>query len=230
MDWDRASRTGLSEAVYAPGKSLSNLVNLFEKASKEKRRLLVTRLSAEAFAALPENLVRILDYDALSRTAILGEVTREVKARVVVVSAGMADAPVAKEVCRSLEFAGVGSLQIADVGIAGLWRLMERLEEIRTYSVVVVIAGMEGAIFSVLAGLVSAPIIALPTSTGYGVSSGGQLALHSALGSCAPGLVAVNIDNGLVGRQYPLPPTNQAAATANEEAAGDPAFSLDGDA
>lgn len=204
MDWDRESRTGLCEAVYATGKSLQNLVGLFEKANAEKRRLLVTRLSEEMFAALPENLIRLLDYDALSRTAILGDVALETKARVVVVSAGMADAPVAKEVCRTLAFAGVGSLQIADVGVAGIWRLLERLEEIRTYSVIVVVAGMEGAIFSVLAGLVSAPIIALPTSTGYGVSSGGQLALHSALGSCAPGLVAVNIDNGFGAAQVAL--------------------------
>jgi NCAIR mutase (PurE)-related protein len=98
----------------------------------------------------------------------------------------------------------VGSRQIADVGVAGLWRLMARLEDIRSYPVVVVIAGMEGALFSVLAGLVSAPMIAVPTSTGYGVSSAGQLALHSALGSCAPGVVAVNIDNGFGAAQAAL--------------------------
>jgi len=204
MDWDRESRTGLSEAVYATGKTLPTLVDLFEKANEEKRRLLVTRLSPETFAALPEKLIGLLDYDALSRTAILGDIVLEAKTRVVVVSAGIADASVAKEVCRTLEFAGVGSQQVADVGVAGLWRLMERLEEIRKYSVIVVVAGMEGAIFSVIAGLVSAPIIALPTSTGYGVSSGGQLALHSALGSCAPGLVAVNIDNGFGAAQAAL--------------------------
>jgi hypothetical protein len=116
----------------------------------------------------------------------------------------MADASVAQEACRTLAFAGVGSRQIADVGVAGLWRLMERLEEIRAYPVVVVVAGMEGALFSVLAGLVSAPVVAVPTSTGYGVSRGGELALHSALGSCAPGVVAVNIDNGFGAAQAAL--------------------------
>ena len=204
MDWDREVRTGLAEAVYASGKPLSCLAGLLEKAAEEKRRLLVTRLSAEAFAALPARLIGILNYDALSKTAILGEIERATKPQVVVVSAGMADTSVAQEVCRTLAFAGVGSHQIADVGVAGLWRLMARLEDIRAYPVVVAVAGMEGALFSVLAGLVSAPIIAVPTSTGYGVSSGGQLALHSALGSCAPGVVAVNIDNGFGAAQAAL--------------------------
>lgn len=204
MDWDRAARTGLAEAVYAEGKPLSCLADLLEKAAEEKRRLLVTRLSADAFASLPARLTGILDYDALSKTAILGEIPHLPKARVAVVSAGMADASVAQEVCRTLTFAGVGARQIADVGVAGLWRLMARLEDIRAYPVVVVVAGMEGGLFSVLAGLVSAPIIAVPTSTGYGVSSAGQLALHSALGSCAPGVVAVNIDNGFGAAQAAL--------------------------
>jgi hypothetical protein len=177
---------------------------LLERAADEKRRLLVTRLSPEAFAALPARLSGILDYDALSQTAILGGIVPAPEASVAVVSAGMADASVAQEACRTLAFAGVGSRQIADVGVAGLWRLMERLEEIRAYPVVVVVAGMEGALFSVLAGLVSAPVVAVPTSTGYGVSRGGELALHCALGSCAPGVVAVNIDNGFGAAQAAL--------------------------
>ena len=216
MDWDREARTGVAEAVYATGKSLSCLAELLERAAEEKRRLLVTRLSAEAFAALPARLIDILNYDALSKTAILGEIAPAPKACVAVVSAGMADASVAQEVSRTLVFAGVGSRQIADVGVAGLWRLMARLEDIRAYPVVVVVAGMEGAIFSVLAGLVRAPIIAVPTSTGYGVSSGGQLALHSALGSCAPGVVVVNIDNGFGAAQAALRVVNglQLAETA----------------
>jgi NCAIR mutase (PurE)-related protein len=204
MDWEREARTGVAEAVYAPGKPLSCLAGLLEKAAEEKRRLLVTRLSAEACAALPAKLIGILNYDALSQTAILGEIAPAPKARVAVVSAGMADSKVAHEVGRTLAFAGVGSRQISDVGVAGLWRLMARLEDIRAYPVVVVVAGMEGAIFSVLAGLISAPMIAVPTSNGYGVSSGGQLALHSALGSCAPGVVVVNIDNGFGAAQAAL--------------------------
>ena len=204
MDWERETRTGLTEAVYAPGKPMPVLVSIVEKAYQEKRRLLLTRLSADAFAALPTEQSSLLDYDAVSRTAVLGEIVITGPARVVVVSAGMADVPVAHEVCRTLAFAGEGTQLIADVGVAGLWRLMDRLAEIRAYSVVIAVAGMEGAIFSVLAGLIRAPIIAVPTSTGYGVSSGGQLALHSALGSCAPGLSVVNIDNGFGAAQVAL--------------------------
>jgi NCAIR mutase (PurE)-related protein len=204
MDWDREARTGLAEALFATGKPPACLAGLLERAADEKRRLLVTRLSPAAFAALPARLTGILDYDALSETAILGEIPTALQARVAVVSAGMADASVVQEVCRTLAFAGVGSWQFTDVGVAGLWRLMERLDEIRAYPVVVVAAGMEGALFSVLAGLISAPIIAVPTSTGYGVSSGGRLALHSALGTCAPGVVVVNIDNGFGAAQAAL--------------------------
>ena len=204
MDWEREARTGLAEAVYATGKPPACLAGLLQKAVQEKRRLLVTRLTAEAYAALPAELSGMLHYDALSQTAILGEIEHAPEAHVAVVSAGMADASVAHEVSRTLAFAGVGSRHIADVGVAGLWRLMARLEEIRTYSVVVAVAGMEGALFSVLAGLISAPMIAVPTSTGYGVSSGGKLALHSALGSCAPGVVVANIDNGFGAAQAAL--------------------------
>jgi NCAIR mutase (PurE)-related protein len=96
----------------------------------------------------------------------------------------------------TLAFHGYEAPIIADVGVAGLWRLMERLEEIRGFRVVIAVAGMEGALFSVLAGLLGAPVIAVPSSVGYGVAAGGHVALNTALASCAPGLVVVNIDNG----------------------------------
>ncbi|MPT24476.1 MAG: nickel pincer cofactor biosynthesis protein LarB, partial [Starkeya sp.] len=118
------------------------------------------------------------------------------EARIAVVAAGTSDLPVAREVVRTLAFNGQGARLVADVGVAGLWRLMERIEEIRACRVVIAVAGMEGALFSVLGGLVAAPVIAVPTSVGYGVAEGGRAALTSALASCAPGVVAVNIDNG----------------------------------
>ncbi|HNH36432.1 MAG TPA: nickel pincer cofactor biosynthesis protein LarB [Rhodocyclaceae bacterium] len=204
MDWEREARTGLCEAVFAEGKTVACLAGIVERAAAESRRLLVTRLAAAAFDALPAPARDALDYDEVSRTAILGPLAAAPEAHVAVVSAGLSDAPVAREVGRTLHFAGVGARQIADVGVAGLWRLMARLEEIRGHRVVVVVAGMEGALFSVLAGLVSAPLIAVPTSVGYGVGAGGHLAFHSALGSCAPGVVAVNIDNGFGGAQAAL--------------------------
>lgn len=204
MDWEREARTGLCEAVFAEGKTVECLAGIVEAASGEARRLLITRLSPEAFGRLPDAVRRDLDYDAISRTAILGPAAEVSGHQVAVVSAGMSDAPVAREAARTLHFAGVGARQIADVGVAGLWRLMARLEEIRGHQVVLAVAGMEGALFSVLAGLVSAPLIAVPTSVGYGVGGGGHLAFHSALGSCAPGVVAVNIDNGFGGAQAAL--------------------------
>lgn len=205
MDWNREARTGLVEAVYAAGKPLQSLLDLLQHALAEERRLFLTRLAPEVFAQFPPALAACLDYDVLSRTAVLGGIPAvDGKARVAVVSAGIADAPVTGEVSRTLAFAGVGCVAIADVGVAGLWRLLERIGEIRQYEVVIAVAGMEGALFSVLAGLVAAPVIALPTATGYGVGEGGRLALHSALGSCAPGLVAVNIDNGFGAAQAAL--------------------------
>ncbi len=204
MDWEREARTGLCEAVFAEGKTVDCIAGIVETAAAESRRLLITRLAPEAFDRLPDAARTALDYDGVSRTAILGPTAPTAGPRVAVVSAGMSDAPVAREAGRTLQFAGVGAQQIADVGVAGLWRLMARLEEIRSHQVVLAVAGMEGALFSVLAGLVSAPLIAVPTSVGYGVGGGGHLAFHSALGSCAPGVVAVNIDNGFGGAQAAL--------------------------
>jgi pyridinium-3,5-biscarboxylic acid mononucleotide synthase len=114
-----------------------------------------------------------------------------------IVAAGTSDLGVAREAARSLLFHGYAAPVVADVGVAGLWRLMARIEEIRAFRIVVAMAGMEGALFSVLAGLIEAPLIAVPTSVGYGVAQGGRTALAAALASCAPGVVAVNIDNGL---------------------------------
>jgi NCAIR mutase (PurE)-related protein len=117
-------------------------------------------------------------------------------ASAMVVAAGTSDLPVAHEAARTLVFHGVAAPVLADVGVAGLWRLMRHVEEIRRHPVVIAVAGMEGALFSVLGGLVRAPVIAVPASVGYGVAGGGQAALTAALASCAPGVVAVNIDNG----------------------------------
>ena len=113
-----------------------------------------------------------------------------------IVCAGTSDLPVAREAQATLAFCGHTAPLIADVGVAGLWRLQDRLPEITRFKIVIAVAGMEGALFSVLAGLVRAPVIAVPTSVGYGVAEGGRAALTSALASCAPGIVTVNIDNG----------------------------------
>ena len=138
-----------------------------------------------------------LDFDPLSRTAILGGPPAGTLAEgTLIVAAGTADLGPAREAARTLAFHGRAAPLIADVGVAGLWRLNEQLGRLREARVIIVVAGMEGALFSVVAGLVAAPVIALPTSVGYGVATGGVVALHAALSSCAAGVMAVNIDNG----------------------------------
>jgi NCAIR mutase (PurE)-related protein len=198
MDWDREARTGLAEAVFAPGKTPEQLAAVIAEAQVSGRALLITRLTEEKREALDPADRAVLDFCALSGTAILGtpRVPAPEAGTVGIVTGGMADLAAALEAQRSLSFGGVGTELIADVGVAGLWRLMDRLDAIRRHDVLIAVAGMEGALFSVLAGLVHAPIIALPVSCGTGVAEGGRLALDAALGSCAPGLVVVNIDNG----------------------------------
>ncbi|EWY41162.1 circadian phase modifier CpmA [Skermanella stibiiresistens SB22] len=198
MDWERERRTGVPEAVLCASKSGTQIQAILIAAASAGRRLLFTRLEPAAVEALAPECRALLDYDPISRTAWCGgpPPAGTVRDGVGIVAAGTSDLPVASEAARTLEFLGFSAPVIADVGVAGLWRLMRRLEEIRGFRVVIAVAGMEGALFSVLAGLVDAPVIAVPASVGYGVSAGGTAALHSALASCAPGLLTVNIDNG----------------------------------
>jgi NCAIR mutase (PurE)-related protein len=196
IDWDRERRTGVPEAVFCQGKTPLQIGRIVAAAAAEGRRLLLTRLFEPAHAALAAEVRDALDHDPLSATAVLGGGIPLAATGIGIVAAGTSDLPVAREAARTLAFAGHGSEIIADVGVAGLWRLTSRLDALRAFRVLIATAGMEGALFSVLAGLVDAPVIAVPTSVGYGVAAGGTAALHSALASCAPGLVVVNVDNG----------------------------------
>jgi len=196
IDWNRTARTGLPEAVYSDGKSRDQIVDILRQAQAATRPVLLTLLAAERVAELPAELRAQLDYDPLSRTAFFGAVPAPKPSGIMIVAAGLSDMPVVREAARTLAFCGFDCEIIADVGVAGLWRLLDRIEEIRLARAIIAVAGMEGALFSVIAGLVAAPIVAVPTSVGRGVGRGGQVALHSALASCAPGLVCVNIDNG----------------------------------
>ena len=197
LDSGRTRRIGFGEAVYCAGKSPAQLAGILEQAEADGTALLLTRLDEERRSTLPSFLNERLDYDPLSGTAFFGDAAPLVSpARVAVITAGTSDVPVAREAARTLRFHGHASLAIADIGVAGIWRLMARLEEIREMPVVIVAAGMDAALPSVLAGLVPGAIIAVPTSVGYGVAAGGHTALHAILASCAPGIVTVNIDNG----------------------------------
>ncbi len=196
MDWEREQRTGIAEAVFCVSKSAAQIEAICEAARHAGRRLLLTRLDGQAFAGLAPEIRKLLDYDALSHTAFLGAPIPAQPNGIAIVAAGTSDMLVAREAARTLKFYGHESLLVADVGVAGLWRLMERIEDIRKCRIVIAVAGMEGALFSVLAGLVTSPVIAVPSSAGYGIAEGGRTALHAALASCAPGVVVVNIDNG----------------------------------
>lgn len=196
FDWTRRERTAMAEAVFCEGKADAHLLTILSQAEARGESLLLTRVSPEQHMAVSAS--HALDYCALSRTAIFGPVPppRGGLPEVALVCAGTSDLPVLTEAQRTLAFNGVSTRAYADVGVAGLWRLLSIADELSRYRILIAIAGMEGALFSVLAGLVPGLVIAVPASVGYGQSANGTAALSSALSSCAPGVVTVNIDNG----------------------------------
>ncbi len=197
LDFAREDRIGLPEAVFAEGKSALQIDAILAAAKTQGASLFITRLDAAKHAALDPIHADSLDYCAISRTAVLGTNSpRRSQTRIAVLCAGTSDVPVAREAMRTLAFQGEDAALIADVGVAGLWRLTKRIDEIRSYPVLIVAAGMDAALPSVVAGLVASVVIAVPTSVGYGVATGGRTALNAILASCAPGIVTVNIDNG----------------------------------
>jgi hypothetical protein len=197
LDFERSDRIGLEEAIYCAGKSPAQIQAILQAAAERKASLLLTRLDPDRLAALPAGLTAAIDYCAVSRTGFFGPQRPLVgAAQVAIVAAGTSDAPVAREAERVLRYQGRAASMILDVGVAGLHRLTRRLDEIRAHPVVIVCAGMDAALASVLGGLVSGAVIAVPTSVGYGAAEHGRTALNAMLVSCAPGVVVVNIDNG----------------------------------
>jgi NCAIR mutase (PurE)-related protein len=202
-DWDltpdssRETRLGFDESVFCANKSVDQVSRIVDAALCSDKRLLLTRLAPDKHASLPKSLHTRLDYEEISGTAFLGPLgTLATEPQVAIVSAGTSDVGVAREAVRTLRYYGITTSETYDVGVAGLWRLLERVETLRSVPVVITVAGMEGTLPSVVAGLVPGCVIAVPVSNGYGVAAGGRAALSSALASCAPGLVVVNIDNG----------------------------------
>ncbi|WP_420452566.1 nickel pincer cofactor biosynthesis protein LarB [Ilumatobacter sp.] len=192
----RTERIGMPEAVLCEPKSPDQVASIVADLAATGEPLLLTRLTADQLAAIDPADRQRIDDDRPSRTAFVNGTSPTRAGRVAVVAAGTSDLAVAGEATRTLEFCGVRSESFVDVGVAGLWRLQERLEEIREADVVIAVAGMDAALVSVLGGLVAAPVVAVPTSVGYGVAAGGTTALNSALASCAQGVVVVNVDNG----------------------------------
>ncbi|MEO8158369.1 MAG: nickel pincer cofactor biosynthesis protein LarB [Betaproteobacteria bacterium] len=197
LDFARDARTGLEEAVLCASKSVSHLSVILDQVREKGRNMLLTRLLPEQFDGLSPSHRAAIDYDEISRTGYFGG-THELRiaTRIAVVAAGTSDVAVSREAARTLRFYGEPVAEISDVGVAGLWRLLERIEEIRKMKVVIAVAGMDAALPTVIGGLVSNVVIGVPTSVGYGVANGGHTALHAMLSSCSPGLTVTNIDNG----------------------------------
>ena len=196
LDTDRQKRRGFSEVIYCPGKSRKHLSKITQFLIKKNEDLLLTKLDQSTFVYLKKKFPR-LKYNPLARIAFLPR-KRKIfkKGMVLVISAGTSDIPIAEEAVVTLEVMGNRITKLYDVGVAGVHRLMHNLNILKEATVIVVVAGMEGALASLVSGLVSCPVIAVPTSCGYGANFSGLSALLTMLNSCSPGVVVVNIDNG----------------------------------
>jgi hypothetical protein len=196
LDLVREARTGVPEVVLGQWKTAEQIAGILRGLAADGAGALATRVAADKADAVRE-AVPEARYAAIARALVIDPRTaRPGAGTVAVVCAGTSDLPVAEEAAVTAEFLGATVRRIVDVGVAGLHRLLARLSEIRTADAVVVVAGMEGALPSVLAGLCDRPLVAVPTSVGYGVGAGGLAALAAMLSSCAPGVTVVNIDNG----------------------------------
>ncbi len=193
LDLNRKARTGLAEAIFCAGKTNEQLASICHQLDNDSS-MLFTRLEPEQYSALPDR--NRFNYDILSKTAWLNPLTAPTAGNVAVVTGGSSDVPVSREAARTLEYYGISCTLIDDVGVAGLWRLQERIEDIQQHKVVIAVAGMDAALPTVLGGLISCPIIAVPTSVGYGMTKDGETALRALLVSCSAGITVTNIDNG----------------------------------
>lgn len=196
LDHHRKVRQGVTEVIYGAGKTPEQVAEIAAAFLEGgEKNLLITRMSRQAAELVGKNLP--LQYDSLSGVGIVGELpVPDGIGKIVVATGGTSDMPVAEEVALTAECLGNEVVRLYDVGVAGIHRLLAHAEELMSAQVVVAIAGMEGALASVIGGLVDCPVIGVPTSVGYGASFGGVSALLSMLNSCASGVSVVNIDNG----------------------------------
>ena len=195
VDTHRALRHGVPEAVFCPGKTPDQVVAILGRLAEHHANVLATRADGAVLDAIAASgLAHRLHPEA--RLAVVNPLVREGDGLIAVVSAGTADQPVAEEAALTAEAMGNRVERFYDCGVAGLHRLVAHLERLHQSNVIVAVAGMEGALPSVVAGLVDRPVIAVPTSVGYGASLGGLAALLAMLNTCAPGVTVVNIDNG----------------------------------
>ena len=195
LDTSRELRQGFAEVVYCSGKESEQLKTIFQKLYAANGEVMGTRASAEQYNAVKEVIPEI-EYNPKSRILKIERKNKKPIGKVVVCTAGTADIPVAEEAAQTAEFLGAVVERIFDVGVSGIHRLLNNLESLENASCIVAVAGMEGALASVIGGLASSPVIAVPTSVGYGASFEGLSALLTMINSCANGVATVNIDNG----------------------------------
>ena len=196
VDLHRKVRSGAAEVIYGAGKTPEQIIGILDVMRESgQKTILVTRLSPEAAAVISEK--HPMTYYASAGLGIAGQLPEKDGAgKIVVATGGTSDLPVAEEAALTAEAYGNEVIRLYDVGVAGLHRLLSHLDEIMSANVIIAVAGMEGALASVIGGLADCPVIAVPTSVGYGASMGGLSALLSMLNSCASGVSVVNIDNG----------------------------------
>ncbi len=197
IDNHRHVRCGFPEAIFCQGKTVEQIVEIIDKTIKDSDSVLATRASEEVFKAVEKKFPQAR-FNKLGRTITIRSEKkgREGKGLISIVTAGTSDIPVAEEARETAEIVGNKVNTIYDVGVAGIHRLFDNMDDLADSNVVIVVAGMEGALASVIGGLVNCPVIGVPTSVGYGASFGGIAPLLSMLNSCAPGVSVVNIDNG----------------------------------
>ena len=213
VDTHRALRRGFPEVIYAAGKTARQVVEIAALLAAREQRVLITRVSLEQARAMRRKFQRAVWHQAARCITLEKEPLPKRPGVVAVLCAGTSDLPVAEEAAVTADIMGNQVERVYDVGVAGLHRLLGRLEAMQRAHVLIVVAGMEGALPSVVAGLVSQPVIAVPTSVGYGASFGGLAALLAMLNSCSSGVTVVNIDNGF-GAGYAASQINELASTA----------------
>lgn len=195
LDTHREVRSGFPEVVFCSGKPEEYLVNIYKKLYEKNGEVLGTRADRHQYELVREVLPQV-SYDEVSHILKIEKQEKERKGKIAICTAGTADIPVAEEAAQTAEYFGSHVERIYDVGVSGIHRLLSRLDVIQEANCVVAVAGMEGALASVIGGLVSRPVIAVPTSVGYGASMHGLSALLTMINSCANGIAVVNIDNG----------------------------------
>ena len=197
FDFQRRERLGLIEAIWGQDKSIDQLKRLSETVLNKKEVVLITRINSEKANYLLDLYDDSRFYEE-AKCLIIGKNMNKINTnkKVAIISGGSSDLPVTLEAQLALEIHGINCQSFIDVGVAGLHRLINQLEEINKYDVLIVCAGMEGALATVVGGLLAQPIIAVPVSIGYGISRNGESALNSMLSSCSPGIAVMNIDNG----------------------------------